>query len=66
MFSLISEFGDIATSLAASPDATTINIEGSGETPRHQPGPPRSSGREEDDELLGNDESDKTEVCTCL
>ncbi|KAK1340031.1 LOW QUALITY PROTEIN: hypothetical protein QTO34_018595 [Cnephaeus nilssonii] len=55
------EFGDVATSLAANPDATTINIEGPGETPK-RPGPPRGSGREEDDELLGNDDSDKTEL----
>ncbi|KAM5266335.1 protein YIPF1 isoform 3-T5 [Hipposideros larvatus] len=56
------EFSDVATSLAANPDATTISIEDPGETPKHQPGPPRGSGREEDDELLGNDDSDKTEV----
>ncbi|XP_014405251.1 PREDICTED: protein YIPF1 isoform X2 [Myotis brandtii] len=55
------EFGDVATSLAANPDATTINIEGPGETPKRL-GPPRGSGREEDDELLGNDDSDKTEL----
>lgn len=65
LLSLISEFGDVATSLAAHPDATTISIESPGETPKHQLGSPRGSGREEDDELLGND-SDKTEVCTCL
>ncbi|XP_011829276.1 PREDICTED: protein YIPF1 [Mandrillus leucophaeus] len=56
------EFGIAATSLAANPDATTVNIEDPGETPKHQPGPPRGSGREEDDELLGNDDSDKTEL----
>ncbi|XP_019521919.1 PREDICTED: protein YIPF1 isoform X1 [Hipposideros armiger] len=56
------EFSDVATSLAANPDATTISIEDPGETPKHQPGPPRGSGREEDDELLGNDDSDKTEL----
>lgn len=65
VFYLISEFGDVATALAANPDATTINIEGPGESPK-RPGPPRGSGREEDDELLGNDDSDKTEVRTCL
>ncbi|XP_059945808.1 protein YIPF1 isoform X1 [Mesoplodon densirostris] len=56
------EFGDAATSLAANPDATTISIEDPGETPKHQPGAPGGSGREEDDELLGNDDSDKTEL----
>lgn len=55
------EFGDVAISLAANPDATTISIEDPSETPKHQRGPPRASGREEDDELLGND-SDKTEL----
>lgn len=63
---MISEFGDVVTSLAANPDATTISIEDPGEIPKHQPGPSRGSGREEDDELLGNDDSDKTEVQTCL
>lgn len=56
------EFGDTTTSLAANPDATTISIEDPGETPKHKPGPPRGLGREEDDELLGNDDSDKTEL----
>lgn len=56
------EFGNAATSLTANPDATTVNIEDPGETPKHQPGSPRGSGREEDDELLGNDDSDKTEL----
>lgn len=56
------EFADSATSLAANPDATTISIEDTGETPKHQSGPSRGSGREEDDELLGNDDSDKTEL----
>jgi hypothetical protein len=59
---LISEFGDTATPLTANSDTTTINIEDPGEIPKHQSGPPRGSGREEDDELLGNDYSDKTEV----
>lgn len=66
VFQLISEFGDVVTPLAANPDATTINIEDPGEIPKHQPGLSRGSGREEDDELLGNDDSDKTEVQTCL
>jgi hypothetical protein len=52
---LISEFGDTATPLTANSDTTTINIEDPGEIPKHQSGPPRGSGREEDDELLGND-----------
>ncbi|EHB14558.1 Protein YIPF1 [Heterocephalus glaber] len=56
------EFGDAPTSLATNPDATTISIETPGETPKHQPGPARGSGREETDELLGNDDSDKTEL----
>ncbi|XP_011368758.1 protein YIPF1 isoform X2 [Pteropus medius] len=56
------EFGDVVTSLAANPDATTISIEDPGEIPKHQPGSSRGSGREEDDELLGNDDSDKTEL----
>uniref|UniRef100_A0A9L0I7N8 Protein YIPF n=1 Tax=Equus asinus TaxID=9793 RepID=A0A9L0I7N8_EQUAS len=56
------EFGDAAASLAANPDTTTISIEDPGDTPKHQPGPPGGSGREEDDELLGNDDSDKTEL----
>ncbi|XP_064445176.1 protein YIPF1 isoform X1 [Mirounga angustirostris] len=55
------EFGDAATS-AANPDTTTIHIEGPSESPTHQPGLPRGSGGEEDDELLGNDDSDKTEL----
>uniref|UniRef100_A0A8C6FJ15 Protein YIPF n=1 Tax=Moschus moschiferus TaxID=68415 RepID=A0A8C6FJ15_MOSMO len=56
------EFGDTTTSLEANPDATTISIEDPGETPKHKPGPPKGLGREEDDELLGNDDSDKTEL----
>jgi len=55
------EFGDAATS-AANPGTTTIHIEGPSESPTHQPGLPRGSGGEEDDELLGNDDSDKTEL----
>lgn len=58
---MLSEFGDEATS-AANPGATTIHIEGPSESPAHQPGLSRGSGGEEDDELLGNDDSDKTEV----
>ena len=46
---MFAEFDDAATLLAANPDATTISR-------RQEP------GREEDDELLGTDDSDKTEV----
>ncbi|XP_077635959.1 protein YIPF1 [Crocuta crocuta] len=56
------EFGNEATTPAENPGATTINIEGPGESPTRPPGPPRGSGGEEDDELLGNDDSDKTEL----
>lgn len=59
---LVSEFGDGATLLAANPDATTINIEDPGETSKHQPRPRGGSGRGEDEELLGNNDSDETEV----
>lgn len=58
----ISEFGNGATLLATDPDATTISIEDPGETSKHQPRVPGSSGREEDDELLGNNDSDETQV----
>ncbi|XP_055484929.1 protein YIPF1 isoform X2 [Psammomys obesus] len=56
------EFGDGAALLAADPDATTISIEDPGETSKHQPRAPGSSGREEDDELLGNNDSDETQL----
>ncbi|XP_046939914.1 protein YIPF1 isoform X2 [Lynx rufus] len=56
------EFGNAAATAAENPGATTISIEGPGESPTHQAGLPRGSGGEEDDELLGNDDSDKTEV----
>lgn len=62
----ISEFGDGATLLAANPDATTINIEDPSVSFKHQPRPPGSLGREEDEELLGNNDSDETEVWTNL
>lgn len=61
MLCLVSEFGDGATLLAANPDATTINIDDPEETSKPQPRPRGGSGREEDDELLGNG-SDETEV----
>lgn len=56
------EFGDGATLLAANPDATTINIEDPSVSFGHQPRPPGSVGREEDEELLGNNDSDETEL----
>uniref|UniRef100_A0A8C8XUP2 Protein YIPF n=3 Tax=Felidae TaxID=9681 RepID=A0A8C8XUP2_PANLE len=56
------EFGNAAATAAENPGATTISIEGPGESPTHQAGLPRGSGGEEDDELLGNDDSDKTEL----
>ncbi|CAO2588375.1 Protein YIPF1, partial [Lemmus lemmus] len=59
---LVSEFGDGATLLAANPDATTVNIEDPDETSKLQPRPRGGSGREEDDELLGNNDSDETEL----
>ncbi|EDL90436.1 Yip1 domain family, member 1, isoform CRA_d [Rattus norvegicus] len=56
------EFGDGATLLAANPDATTINIEDPSVSFKHQPRPPGSLGREEDEELLGTNDSDETEA----
>lgn len=53
----VSGFGDPAASLVANPEATTISIGDPGETPKLQLGPSR-----EDDDLLGNDDSDKTEL----
>lgn len=66
VFRFIPEFGDGATLLAANPDATTINIEDPSVSFSHQPRPPGSLGREEDEELLGNNDSDETEVWTKL
>lgn len=51
------EFDDPAASLVANAEATTISIDDPGEVPRLQPGAPR-----EDEDLLGNDDSDKTEL----
>lgn len=62
----VPEFGDGATRLAANPDATTINIEDPSVSFGHQPRPPGSVGREEVEELLGNNDSDETEVWTKL
>lgn len=56
------EFSDGATLLAANPDATTINIEDPSVSFKHQPRPPGSLGREEDEELLGTNDSDETEL----
>lgn len=66
MLCFISEFDDGATLLAANPDATTINIEDPSVSFKHQPRAPGSLGREEDEELLGNNDSDETEVWTNL
>ncbi|XP_040195665.1 protein YIPF1-like [Rana temporaria] len=53
------EFDDAANLLAANPDATTVNIgdpeDGSGKKKGLQ-------SREEEDDLLGNEDSDKTEL----
>lgn len=57
-----SEFDDAANLLAANPDAVTISIDEPAEKPKTKHGHLQDSGREEDDELLGTDDSDKTEV----
>lgn len=59
---LFAEFDDAANLLAANPDATTISIDEPVEIPKNQHGRLQEPGREEDDELLGTDDSDKTEV----
>ncbi|KAM6077938.1 protein YIPF1 isoform 3-T5 [Theristicus caerulescens] len=56
------EFDDAANLLAANPDATTISIDEPAEIPKNQHGRLQEPGREEDDELLGTDDSDKTEL----
>lgn len=48
--------------LAANPDATTISIDEPAEAHKNQHSRRQEPGREEDDELLGTDDSDKTEV----
>lgn len=48
--------------LAANPDATTISIDEPAEAHKTQHSRRQEPGREEDDELLGTDDSDKTEV----
>lgn len=57
----VSEFAEPTASLVANPDDTTIIID-PGDTLKHQPGLARGPRREEDEELLGNEDSDKTEV----
>lgn len=59
---LFAEFDDAANLLAANPDATTISIDEPAEIPKNQHSRRQDPGREEDDELLGTDDSDKTEV----
>lgn len=59
---LFAEFDDAANLLAANPDATTISIDEPAEISRNQHSRLQEPGREEDDELLGTDDSDKTEV----
>ncbi|XP_072853747.1 protein YIPF1 isoform X2 [Pogona vitticeps] len=56
------EFDDAANLLAANPDAVTISIDEPTEKPKKKHGHLQDSTREEDDELLGTDASDKTEV----
>ncbi|XP_049630918.1 protein YIPF1 [Suncus etruscus] len=58
----VSEFAEPTASLVANPDDTTINIDDPGDTLKHQPGLARGPGREDDEELLGNEDSDKTEL----
>lgn len=56
------EFDDAANLLAANPDAVTISIDGPTEKPKKKHRQLQVSGREEDDDLLGTDDSDKTEL----
>ncbi|PIO30621.1 hypothetical protein AB205_0061130 [Aquarana catesbeiana] len=54
-----SEFDDAANLLAANPDATTVNIG----DPEDSSGKKKGlQSREEEDDLLGNEDSDKTEL----
>ncbi|XP_040263892.1 protein YIPF1 isoform X1 [Bufo bufo] len=53
------EFDDATNLLAANPDATTVSIGDPDETAGIQQG---RRSREEEDDLLGNDDSDKTEL----
>ncbi|XP_001380897.1 protein YIPF1 isoform X2 [Monodelphis domestica] len=56
------EFGDSANLLPVPGDDTTVTIEDPGQKPPASRGLPRGAGREEDEELLGNSDSDKTEL----
>ncbi|XP_038608398.1 protein YIPF1 [Tachyglossus aculeatus] len=59
------ELDDAAHLLAGTPDATTISIDEPGPGGRRTQGRHgllRGSGREEDEELLGHDDSDQTEL----
>ncbi|XP_078526542.1 protein YIPF1 [Lissotriton helveticus] len=56
------EFDAAANLLAINPDATTISIDDPSEKPKSQRRVPRDTRRDEDDDLLGNDVSDKTEL----
>ncbi|XP_038270588.1 protein YIPF1 isoform X4 [Dermochelys coriacea] len=56
------EFDDAANLLAGNPDATTISIDEPNENPKNRYGLLQDSRREEEDELLGTDDSDKTEL----
>lgn len=56
---LFSEFDDATNLLAANPDATTVSIGDPDEAVGAQQG---RRSREEEDDLLGNEDSDKTEV----
>ncbi|KAG8534895.1 hypothetical protein GDO81_030006, partial [Engystomops pustulosus] len=54
-----SEFDDATNLLAANPDATTVSIDVPDETAAAQQG---HRPREEEDDLIGNEDSDKTEL----
>ncbi|MGH0124845.1 UNVERIFIED_CONTAM: hypothetical protein FKN15_036406 [Acipenser sinensis] len=56
------EFDDAENLLVANRDATTISIGDPNEKPTNQRRSLGNSTREEDDDLLGNADSDKTEV----
>ncbi|XP_066547773.1 protein YIPF1 [Amia ocellicauda] len=56
------EFEDAENLLAANRDATTISIGDPNDKPRKQRRTVGTASREEDDDLLGNDDSDKTEL----
>ncbi|KAJ8406288.1 hypothetical protein AAFF_G00305190 [Aldrovandia affinis] len=56
------EFDDAENLLAANRDATTISIGDPSSNPKKQRRVPGATPREEDDDLLGNDDSDKTEL----